>query len=63
MIRRMSGASRFNIFKFSEVLGLISMKKIISKRDDFIMDALFNLEPVQRFECRIDTISFRDSMY
>ena len=31
----MSGASMFNIYKFSEVLGLISIKKVISKRDDF----------------------------
>ena len=38
MIRRLSGASRFNIYKFSEVLGLISMEKIISKRDDFIIE-------------------------
>ena len=46
MIRRMSGTSRFNIYKFSEVLGLISIEKVISKRDDSTVDVL----PVQRFE-------------
>ena len=50
MIRRTSGVGRFNINKFSEVLGLISMEKIISKRDDFILNVLFYFEPVQRFE-------------
>ena len=50
MIRRTSEASRFNIYKFFEVLGLITLKKVISTKDDFIMDALFNSEPGQRFE-------------
>ena len=40
MIRRTSGASRFNIDKF-EVLELISMEKVVSNRDDFIVNALF----------------------
>ena len=35
---------------FSEVLGLRGMEKVISKRDDFVVDALFYFEPVQRFE-------------
>ena len=51
-------ACRFNIYKFSEVLGLRGMKKIISKRDDFVMDALFYFEPVQSFEYRYDMFSF-----
>ena len=63
MNRRTSGASRFNIYKFSEVLGLIGMKKIVSKREDFIMDALFYFEPLQRFVYRGDMFSFRGSSY
>ena len=43
MIRRTSGASRFNIYKFSDVLGLGGMEKVVSKRDDFVVDALFYL--------------------
>ena len=43
MIRRISEASRSNIYKFSEVLELISMKKIVSKRDDFMVNALLYL--------------------
>ena len=35
MIGRASGASRFNIDKFSEVFGLRGMKKVVSKSDDF----------------------------
>ena len=34
MIGRTSGASRFNIDKFSEVLGLPGMEKVVGKRDD-----------------------------
>ena len=40
MVGRTSGASRFNIDKFFEVLELISMDKVVSNRDDFIVDAL-----------------------
>ena len=58
MIGRTSGASRFNIDKFSEVLGLRCMEQVVGKRDDFVMDALFYFEPVQRFEYRSDIISF-----
>ena len=36
MIRRTSEASRFNIDKFSEVLGLRRMEKVEGKRDDFV---------------------------
>ena len=45
MIRSTSGASRCNINKFSEVLGLISMKKK-SKRDDLVVYALFYVEQI-----------------
>ena len=50
MIERTSGTNRFNIYKFSKVLGLRSMEKVISKRDDLLVDALFYFKPVQRFE-------------
>ena len=40
MIGRMSGASKFNIDKFSEVLGLRG-KEVISMRDDYVVNALF----------------------
>ena len=33
MIGRTSGASRFNIDKFSEILGLGDMKRIVSRRE------------------------------
>ena len=63
VIGRTSGASRFNIDKFSEVLGLRGMEKVVGKRDDFVMDALFYFEPVQRSEYQGDTFSFRGSSY
>ena len=50
MIGRTSGSSRFNIDKFSEVLGLRGMERIVSKRDDLVVDALLYFKPVQRFE-------------
>ena len=53
MIGRASEASTFNIDKFSEVLGLRGMEKVISKRDDFVVNALFDFESVQRFEYRV----------
>ena len=58
MIGRTSGAIRFNIDKFSEVLGLRGMKKVVGKRDDFVMDALFYFEPVQRFGYRGNIFTF-----
>ena len=63
MIGRTSGASRFNIDNFSEVLTLRGMEKVVGKRDDFVVDALFYFKPVQRFECRGDMFSFRGSSY
>ena len=53
----MNGASRFNIDKFSEVLGLRGTKKVVGKRD-VVMDVLFYFEPVQRFEYRNDMFRF-----
>ena len=34
------------------------MEKVLSKRDDFVVDVLFYFEPVQRFEYRGDMFSF-----
>ena len=34
------------------------MERIVSKRDDFVVDALFYFKPVQRFEYRGDMFSF-----
>ena len=58
MIVRTNGTSRLVIDKFSEVLGLQGMERIVSKRDDFVVDALFYFKPVQRFEFRDDMSSF-----
>ena len=57
MIGRTSGASRFNIDKFSEVLGLRGMERIVSKGDDFVVNAICYFKPVQRFEFRGDMFS------
>ena len=59
MIRRISEAGRFN--SCQRYWGLISMKKVIRKRDDFIVDVLFYFESEQRFEYRGDLFSFRGS--
>ena len=34
------------------------MERIVSKRDDFVVDALFYFEPMQKFEYRDDMFSF-----
>ena len=58
MIARTCGASRFNIDKFTEVLGLRGMEKVAGKRDDFVIDALFYFELVRTFAYRGDMYSF-----
>ena len=63
MIGRTNEACRFNIYNFSEVLGLRSMEKVLSKRDDVVVDVLFNFEPVQRFEYRGDMFRSGGSSY
>ena len=63
MIGRTSEASRFNIDKFSKVLGLRGMEKVVGKRDDFVMGAFFYFEPVHRFEYRGDMFGFGGSSY
>ena len=39
------------------------MEKVVCKRDDFVMDALFYFEPVQRFEYQVDMFNFGVSSY
>ena len=39
------------------------MERIVSKRYDFVVDALFYFEPVQRFTYRGDMFSFDASSY
>ena len=39
------------------------MERIVSKRDDVVVDALFYFEPVQRFEFWGDMFSFWGSSY
>ena len=63
MIGRTSGASRFNIDKISEVLGLCGMERIVSEGDDFVVDTLFYFKPVRSFEFRGDMFSFESSSY
>ena len=63
MIGRTSGASRINIDKFSEVLLLRGMEKVVDMKDDVLVDALFYFEPVQIFEYRGDMFWFGDSSY
>ena len=58
MIGRTSGACRFHVYKFSEVLGYLCMQKFVSKRDDFAVDVFFILVPLQIFEYRGDMFSF-----
>ena len=58
MIGRTSGTSRFNIDKFSEVLGMRGLEKVVGKRDDFVIGALFYFGPVQTFEYWGDMFSF-----
>ena len=58
MIARTIGACRFNIYKFSEVLVLRGIEQVISKRNDFVVDALFYFEPVQRFKYRGEMFCF-----
>ena len=39
------------------------MERIVSKRFDFVVDALFYFEPVQRFKYLGDMFSFGGSSY
>ena len=60
MIRRTSGDTRFNIYKFSEVLGFRKYGEG-DKRDDLVMDALLNLiqcRDLSTFSCTLSTCSF-----
>ena len=50
MIGRTSRASRFILISFLMYLGLRGMEKVVSKRDDFVVDVPFYFEPVMRCE-------------
>ena len=65
MIGRTSEASRFKLISFLRYWGcdVWIMAKVVGKRDDFVMDALFYFEPVQKFEYRGDMFSFEGSSY
>ena len=63
MIGRTSGANRFNIDMFSDILDLRGMKKVVGKRDDFAVDALFYFEKVHRFEYYGNIFNFEGSCY
>ena len=39
------------------------MERIVSKGDDFVVDAIFYFKPVQRFEVRGDMFRFGGSSY
>ena len=39
------------------------MENVVGKRDDFVVDALFCFEPVQRFEYQGGMFSFGGSSY
>ena len=46
--------SRFDTDKISQIGLLRFMEEFTSNRYDFILHALFDLEPLKRFECRSD---------
>ena len=50
MIRRTSSAGRFDIYEPAKVLWLSYMEEIVFDRDDLILSALFDFEPVKRLE-------------
>ena len=54
MVEGASFTSRFNIDNITQTGLLRLMEKIMSTRYDFVLYALFNLEPVKRFECNSD---------
>ena len=41
LIGRTREGRKLNTYKFSEILGLRTMEKVINKRDDFVVDAFF----------------------
>ena len=56
MIGRTSEASRFNIDKFSEVLGLRGIDKVVGKRDDFVVEFWESVTARAREFCSSDEI-------
>ena len=53
-VRGASCTSRFDIDKITHIGWFIFMEEIASNRYDFVLYALFRLEPVKRFETRSD---------
>ena len=52
MVRGASLTSRFDADKIMHMGWLRFVEEIVSNRYDFVLYALFDLEPVKRFECR-----------
>ena len=50
MIRGMSSARRFDIYKPLKVFCFGYMEEIVCNRDDLISNTLFHFEPVKRLE-------------
>ena len=50
MIRGTSSAGSFNIYEPAKVLWLGYMEEIVCNRDDLILNALFDFEPMKRLE-------------
>ena len=48
MIRGTSSVGRFDIYEHAKVLWFGYMEEIVCNRDDLILNALFNFEPVKR---------------
>ena len=51
------------ILQVSKILGLRSMMKVLSVRDDFVVYVLFYFEPVHIFQYRGDVFSFGGCSY
>ena len=63
MIRGTSSAWRFDIYEPAKVLWFGYMKKIMYNRDDLILNALFDFEPMKRLEYWGDVEMFGSASY
>ena len=52
MVRGASFTSKFDTDKITQIGWLSFVEEIMSNRYDFVLHALFDLEPVKRLECR-----------
>ena len=50
MIRGTRSAGRFDIYESANVLWFGCMKEIVCNGDDLILNALFDFQPMKRFE-------------